>query len=363
MPFDPLSAPLLLTSDLPGIGGQIKQSPEDFEVEEIPAYAPSGQGDFLYLWIEKRDLGAEYFIRQIARRLEISTAEVGSAGMKDRHAVTRQMVSVPASVADRLPNLEGEGIRLLKVDRHGNKLRPGHLHGNRFQIVIRAINPNSSEILSLVVERIRSLGLPNYYGPQRFGREGETVQLGLELVGGPANEPGPRKKFGRLSPWMRRLALSAAQSVLFNHYLDTRLTDGLFRRVLPGDRMSKWPYGGLFIAHDLEREQGRFDARETVSTGPMFGRKMMEAEGEAALREARVLAAAGLTQSSFHGFGKLLQGTRRKNLIYIDDLEIHPVPEGVRLCFSMPAGSYATVLLREFMKNGKFDGDEHEGTM
>src|SRR5713101_9774215 len=106
MPFDPLSAPLLLTSDLPGIGGQIKQSPEDFEVEEIPAYAPSGQGDFLYLWIEKRDMGAEYFVRQVARRLDIPPGEIGTAGLKDRHAVTRQMVSVPASVEGRLPHID-----------------------------------------------------------------------------------------------------------------------------------------------------------------------------------------------------------------------------------------------------------------
>src|SRR5262245_11767890 len=130
MDFDPLAPPPLLTSDLPGIGGQIKQIPEDFEVEEIPAYKPSGQGEFLYLWIEKRDMGAEYFERQIARRLGISPGEIGSAGMKDRHAVTRQMISVPASAADAISKIEGDGIRLLNVYRHGNKIRPGHLRGN-----------------------------------------------------------------------------------------------------------------------------------------------------------------------------------------------------------------------------------------
>src|SRR5438034_5932904 len=97
MTFDPLQPVPLLTADLPGIGGHIKHVPEDFEVEEIPAYAPSGMGDFLYLWIEKRDMGAEYFTRQIARRLDIRAGDVGVAGMKDRRAVTRQMVSVPAS--------------------------------------------------------------------------------------------------------------------------------------------------------------------------------------------------------------------------------------------------------------------------
>src|SRR6266498_3651625 len=96
MTFDPLRPPPLLTADLPGIGGTIKAQPEDFEVEEIPAYVPSGAGDFLYLWIEKRDMGAEYFTRQIARRLDLPSGEVRTAGLKDRRALTRQWVSVPA---------------------------------------------------------------------------------------------------------------------------------------------------------------------------------------------------------------------------------------------------------------------------
>src|SRR5579871_829921 len=110
MGFDPLLPPPLLTADLPGIGGRIKQVPEDFEVEEIPAYEPCGTGDFLYLWIEKRGMGAEYFVRQVAKRLEIPPGEVGTAGLKDRHAVTRQMVSVPASVEEKLAALNGDGL-------------------------------------------------------------------------------------------------------------------------------------------------------------------------------------------------------------------------------------------------------------
>src|SRR5437762_3055412 len=113
--FDPLRPLPLLTPDLPGIGGDIKQVPDDFEVEEIPAYAPAGTGDFLYLWLEKRDMGAEYFIRQIARRLDIPVGEVGVAGMKDRRAVTRQMVSVPASAGAKIDALNGDGIRMLSV--------------------------------------------------------------------------------------------------------------------------------------------------------------------------------------------------------------------------------------------------------
>src|SRR5947208_3285721 len=114
MAFDWTAAPPLLTADLPGIGGVIKQEPEDFEVEEVPAYEPAGAGPFLYLWVEKRGMGAEFFVRQVARRLGIGPGEVGTAGLKDRQAVTRQWVSVPDRVADRLGHLDGEGIRVLQ---------------------------------------------------------------------------------------------------------------------------------------------------------------------------------------------------------------------------------------------------------
>ncbi|HJT78231.1 MAG TPA: tRNA pseudouridine(13) synthase TruD, partial [Gemmataceae bacterium] len=274
MPFAPLEPPPLVTADLPGIGGRIKSVPEDFEVEEIPAYEPSGSGDFLYLWVEKRDMGAEYFARQVAQRLGIPTGEVGTAGMKDRRAVTRQMVSVPARAEEGLGRLEGEGIRVLRVSHHGNKLRPGHLHGNRFRVLVRDADPAAAERLGPLLERLRQEGLPNFYGPQRFGHDGETAALGLALLRG---EPPPTSASGRRpnlrSPFLRKLALSAAQSALFNHCLARRLADGLLRRVIEGDVMAKWPFGGLFVAADVAREQERFDGRETVHTGPIFGRK------------------------------------------------------------------------------------------
>ncbi len=321
MPFDPLSPPPLWTADLPGIGGRIKSSPEDFEVEEIPAYQPSGSGDYLYLWIEKRGMGAEYFARQVAQRLGIAAADVGTAGLKDRHAVTRQMVSVPAHVEERLGQLSGDGITLLNVSRHTNKLKPGHLHGNRFRILVREVAGTAPERLEMLVVRLRNDGLPNFYGPQRFGRDGETVLLGMALLRGEKPPlPAGGRRLNLRSPFLRKLALSAAQSALFNHYLGQRLRDGLLRQVLPGDVMAKWPFGGMFVAEDVEREQARFAARETVTAGPIFGRKTFAAAGIAAEREAATLAAAALSQASLHGFGKLLQGTRRHNLIYIDDL-------------------------------------------
>jgi tRNA pseudouridine13 synthase len=359
MTTDPLTPPPLATADLPGIGGRIKAAPEDFEVEEIPAYPPSGAGEYLYLWIEKRDMGAEFFIRQIARRLNLTAGEVGTAGLKDRHAVTRQMVSVPGRAGDRLDELNGDGIRLLSVSRHGNKLRPGHLRGNQFRILVREADAAAGERLGPLLDRLKRDGLPNFYGAQRFGRDGETARLGLALLRG---EPPPFAASGKpakmRSPFLRRLALSAAQSVLFNRYLSCRLIDGLMRQVLPGDVMAKWPVGGLFVAADLAREQQRFDARETVHTGPIFGRKTFAAAGTAAEREAAVLTEFGLSAKAFTGFGKLLQGTRRHNLVYSDDLAAEVKPEGVQLTFTLPAGSYATVLLRELTKRELLPGEE-----
>jgi tRNA pseudouridine13 synthase len=329
-----------LTSGLPGVGGRIKVEPADFDVEEIPAYEPAGTGDHLFLWVEKTDLGAEYFIRQVARRLGIANGEVGTAGLKDRRAVTRQWVSVPVVCESAVVNLDGNGIRVLRVSRHTNKLKPGHLHGNRFRILIR--DAKSTTDPEPILDRIRAEGLPNFYGPQRFGRDGETATLGLSLLKGEAVKVR--------NPFLRKLALSAAQSLLFNEYLGRRMADGLLRTVLAGDVMAKWPAGGMFTAEDVPAEQSRFDRRETVTAGPMFGRKTFPTKAAAAEREEAILATAGLSRDSFAGFGKLVQGTRRHNLVYIDDLSAIWEASGLRLIFTLPAGSYATVLLREVMK-------------
>jgi tRNA pseudouridine13 synthase len=354
MPLDPLSPPPLWTPDLPGIGGRIKTEPEDFEVEEIPAYEPCGEGEFLYLWLEKRDLGAEFFARQVAKRLDVPTAEVGTAGLKDRHAVTRQMVSVPLRAEPRLGDLEGEGIRVLRVSRHRNKLKPGHLHGNRFKVVVRGVLPETPERLPALLERLGREGMPNYYGPQRFGRGGETYLLGLSLF-------RPEERKGRPpGAFLRKLALSAVQSALFNEYLGRRLRDGLLRRVLGGDVMARWPFGGMFVAEDVEREQARLESRETVPAGPIFGKKMFSARGEALAREEAVLAEAALTAESFRGFGKLVNGTRRHNLVYVEDLTGGVEGDRAVLSFRLPPGCYATVLLRELMKSEEVVGEEAE---
>ncbi len=353
------TTPPLITADLPGVGGRIKAEPEDFEVEEIPAYQPCGTGPFLFLWVEKRGMGAEYFLRQVARRLGISDRDIGCAGLKDRHAVTRQMISVPAEVEDRLAQLGSDDLRVLQVSRHTNKLKIGHLHGNRFRILIRDVVLEVAERLPSLLQRLGEQGLPNFYGSQRFGHDGFTAQIGMSLL---RSEPIPPDPSGaRHNPhnrFLRKLALSAAQAALFNRYLAQRMSEGLFRRVLRGDVMSKWPMGGLFVAENVAREQERFDARETVTAGPIFGRKTFAAKDDAAAREAAILAEAGLLRASFAPFGKLLQGTRRHNLFYPGDLKFTAEPDGLRLTFSLPAGSYATVLLREVMKTDLAHDDE-----
>lgn len=354
LPF-PLPTPLL-TADLPGVGGRLKVEPEDFEVEEIPAYEPSGTGEHLFLWLEKRDLGAEFFQRQIAQRLALRPGDIGSAGLKDRRAVTRQWVSVPATAEPRLADLEGDGIRVLQVSRHGNKLRAGHLHGNRFAVRVRDVAPGAAALALPIVERLRRLGMPNFYGEQRFGNGGETARLAVSLLRGDSTR--------RPGHFLLKLALSAGQSLLFNEVLARRMADNLLGRVVPGDVMAKWPTGGLFVAENVDAEQARYDGREIVPTGPMFGKKMHPAaRDEAEARERAVLRASGLPNDAFARWGKLLPGTRRPLVALLETLTLEEEPGSLRLRFELPAGSYATVLLREVMKADVAEAEAAEGEL
>lgn len=350
-----------MSADLSGIGGQIKQSCEDFRVEEIPAYEPSGEGSYLYVWIEKRNMGADFFLRQISQRLQISREEIGMAGLKDRLAITRQWISLPLQAQDRLHHLEDENLKVLIVSRHGNKLKPGHLHGNRFQIWIRNVDPQTVHHLPALVDRIRQKGFLNYFGVQRFGRGGGTLAVGWQLLQG--GTITPQKRF------LRKLALSAVQSELFNRYLARRWEDGLTHVVMEGDVMAKYPMGGMFIATDTVAEQARFDHHEVVPTGPMFGKKMKSAQAIAAARELNILIEHGLSLDDFKVVGKLLQGTRRFNVVFPSAFNFEVQGADAWLSFALPAGSYATVLLDEIMKSrlashidnalgGEFDQDE-----
>ncbi len=349
--------------DLPQLAGRLKTAPEDFLVEEIPAYEPSGSGEHLFLWIEKRDLSGEQLLRQLGRALQISPGDIGSAGLKDRFAVTRQWVSVPARTEPQLSTLASDQFHILRSIRHGNKLRTGHLKGNRFSILVRSVSPVSGDgiagippsptagfeamdIAGQMAARLQARGFPNYYGDQRFGQDGETLSLGFDLLAGrktPRDIPYSRRKF------LLRLSLSAAQSELFNRVLAERLRDQLLDTVLAGDVMEVTASGGKFLAEDPAVEQARCDAAETVITGPMFGPKMKQPAGIPAEREARILAETGLAIDQFGGFGDLMSGTRRPLVIRPGDLRVAAEPEGLRFDFTLPPGVYATTLFREIL--------------
>lgn len=349
------SAPLpYLTAQVPGIGGRLKDQPEDFVVEEIPAYEPSGSGEHLFLWIEKKDLPHDLMLRRLSKILDVSSNDIGTAGIKDRRAVTRQSVSVPARCADRVDQLNGDDLRVLRAERHGNKLRTGHLRGNRFSIVVRGVAADAEPNAAAVVERLQQSGFPNYYGDQRFGIDGQTLSLGLDLLAG---KKAPRDILYQKRKFLLRLALSSVQSDLFNKALTLRLQDGLLTTVLPGDVMEVIESGGKFVAEDVVREQARLDAGETAITGPMFGVKMLSPHSVAAEREASLLDQSGLKMADFANYAQLLSGARRSFLIRPGGLTFAVAEAGMRFEFTLPPGTYATVLLRELMKSD--DGSVH----
>ena len=343
-----LETPLpYLTADLPGIGGELKQEPGDFEVEELPAYVPSGAGEHLFLWIEKTGITTEQLTQQLVQTLRVANRDIGVAALKDRHAIARQFVSIPAKFADRVALLESPQIRVLSATLHGNKLRTGHLRGNRFSILLRNVPPQALDLALPIASRLQQLGVPNYFGDQRFGTAGETAQLGFDLLKGekvPEDIHPSRRRF------LLKLALSAAQSVLFNQNLAARVLAGHLHRVIQGDVLQVAASGGVFICEDVAADQPRFDVREVLPTGPMFGPKMKLATGAVAEQEAQLLQNAGLTSENFSRFKELTSGTRRPVLIVPGDLAVHQETDGLRFQFVLPSGSYATILLREFQK-------------
>ena len=173
-----------LTADLPGIGGVIKRYDEDFLVEEIPLYPASGQGTHLYLLMEKRGLTTPAAIREIAGELGRDPRDFGYAGLKDAHGVTRQMVSIEHVDPQRVASLSFRRIRILSVDRHTNKVKLGHLSGNRFDLRIRDTIQAPLEIGRAIVDRLASRGAANYFGPQRFGVRGDNAEVGRAVIGG-----------------------------------------------------------------------------------------------------------------------------------------------------------------------------------
>jgi tRNA pseudouridine13 synthase len=342
------------TGHLPGIGGRSKCAPEDFLVEECPAYAPAGQGEHLYLWIEKRGIPTATVVEALCGQLGVAPPAVGYAGKKDSEAVARQWLSVHTPADPDPARLGGPGWRVLAASRHRNKLRPGHLHGNRFTVVLRQARPGPDA--ERILQHLQAHGFPNYFGPQRLGPGLRNALEGRRLVRAARarTTAAPRGPLERV-----RFAVNAYQAALFNTLVATRLeARGELETLLPGDLAVLHRNGAAFRVEPdaLAAAEARARAHELSASAPLFGTHTTLAEGEPGRWERDLLAREGLSADAFRlGTQRLSpKGERRAARAFAQDLAWHwaPGPEpALHLVFTLAPGVYATALLRELTRS------------
>ncbi len=334
-----------------GCGGRLKMRPEDFSVTELPLYEASGSGEHVYVEIEKTGWSTPHVIERIRAVTGLPGSAIGHAGLKDAQAVARQWFSLHCAQEPPLAALEAPGLRILQVTRHANKLRRGHLRGNRFAVRLRAVTlPPAWEELA---GRVSAQGFPNYFGAQRLGPGGANVQRGRALLLRP-----PR----RMQPERLRFLVNAYQAGLFNTLLARRLSEqGTLGQLLPGDLAVLHRNGASFRVgtEELASSQPRADSRELSPSAPLFGHQVPLAEGEPGRWERELLQQEQLSPESFRIGGKRdsPRGERRPVREFPEQLAwtVLPADDGsagddLRLEFTLPAGTYATSLLRELMK-------------
>ena len=395
-----------LTSDSPGIGGRIKVRPEDFRVDELPLYRAGGAGTHVYIHIRKLGIPTPAAVERIARHMNVRPMDVGFAGLKDAQALATQWLSLEHADADRLAAYGDSQMKVIAVTRHTNKLRPGHLAGNRFAIRIRDVTADALPAAQAVLDVLTRRGVPNYFGKQRFGMRGDTDALGAALVrddltefvglylGRPLPEDAPdcraaREAFdagdltealrrwprpftnerkalsafmrkGRPGPAvaaidkrMKRLFVSACQSRIFNRVLAARIES--VDCVLAGDLAQKADSGGVFLVENVDVEQPRAAAGEISPTGPIPGQRARLAEGRPGQIEREAIAASSLSLDDLDRVGQLkLKGARRP-LRYMPGEPAASAGQDengsfIELQFTAPSGCYATVAAREIMK-------------
>jgi tRNA pseudouridine13 synthase len=335
-----MGLPYLTTT--PPIHGVLKSTPEDFEVEEVPAYSPSGSGDHVFAWIEKRGVSTKDAVRRLCSALGVDSSGAGWAGLKDKHAVTRQWISLTGTTPEAVRGVQLDEVRVLEAAAHGHKLRTGHLRANRFSIRIREFDVARIDDVRSSLKQIETHGLPNFYGEQRFGRDGDNADRAAEWVRG--NARAPKNRF------RRKLEISALQSELFNRAVALRVQTSTLGKVSKGDVVKKHDTGGLFVVEDSEEVQARADAWELSATGPMFGAKMRSPEGEPFERERALLDAADLTPDHFARWKRIAPGSRRLVRVPVANVACSVSDRTLQLDFTLPAGSYATILTREILK-------------
>jgi tRNA pseudouridine13 synthase len=337
-----------------------KQSARDFVVEEIPLYEFSGEGEHLVLFVRKKNTSTSEMIGQIARYLGIKNKEIGYAGLKDKHAMTKQYISLHKKYEDALESFDHENIKILSKTYHNNKIRIGHLKGNRFFIKVKKVNPTSAQKIDEALKNISKFGMPNFFGFQRFGNDGDNHILGEKIAKGEKRERNPRVK---------TLLINAYQSHLFNLWLSRRLeintmissfdakeiesvlnmpNDEIKKlksqkhpfKLMSGDIMEHYPYGKLFDFDGSENDLERFDKRDISVTGLLSGKKVRHSSDLALSIEKDYIEDIKA------------DGARRYAWVYPTDIEgrFKEQEAQYEFNFTLPKGSYATVLLEEIAK-------------
>ncbi|WP_088536524.1 tRNA pseudouridine(13) synthase TruD [Geobacter sp. DSM 9736] len=392
-----------ITSHIPGTGGAIKEIPEDFVVTEVPSYLPCGEGEHVYVEIEKRGLTTFEAIRRLGAAMQVSEREIGYAGLKDARGVTRQTISVPRVAPQRLLELELSGMKVLSARPHRNKLKPGHLVGNHFALRVRGVSEGALDNATRVLEILKTRGVPNYFGVQRYGSQGNSHVVGRALllgdwkgavdalIGEPEAVRDERwrsaveayrrgdldeslrlfpghcrterdlvrrllerpERFDRaikaLNPRLKSLFLSAWQSSLFDRLLDRRLDR--YDQVLTGDLAFRHDNGACFLVEDEAVEAPRALRLEISPSGPMFGSRMSHPSGFPRELEDGLLKEEGFGDDAFlREGGSHLQGERRPLRVPLGEPQVEAEEDSILLRFFLPRGAYATSVLREVMK-------------
>lgn len=320
----------------PVLSCQIRKDNADFQVDEQLGFQPSGDGEHDYLQIEKDGANTSWVARGLAKFANIAESDVGYAGLKDRHAVTTQWFSVrrPSGAKADWSNLDLTGVRVLQPARHRRKLRRGAHTGNHFRIALRKL-AESGESLDDRLSKIAESGVPNYFGEQRFGRDGGNIALARDLFAG-----------NRLSRNKRSLALSAARSFLFNQILEDRLGDDSWDTIQAGDCANLDGSSSIFpvAASDDELER-RVDELDIHPSGALWGAGTLQSEGRIAERERSVVSrfpelADGLSHAR-------VQQARRALRLAVRDFSWNRDGDSLWLDFFLTRGGFATAVLRE----------------
>lgn len=321
------------------LSARIRSTPEDFFVEELPGFEASGAGEHLLLTIEKRGMNTAFAAKTIAQWAGVDESAIGYAGLKDRHAVTRQRFSVwiPKKIAPDLAALQSDALRVLDHAWHARKLPRGALAGNRFVLVLRELE-GQREAVDARLSAIARRGVPNHFGEQRFGRGGDNVRKAVAMFAG-----------GRVKREERTMLLSAARSELFNRVLAARVEAGNWDAALDGEVWmldgSRSVFGPEPLTPGL---QARLEAFDIHPSGPLWGEGELRSTGAA--RDVELAALAGDTAMRLRaGLERAgLKQERRALRLRPAELAWDWRDSGaLELRFTLPPGSYATTVLRE----------------